>query len=215
MSETRDKTLLPPNATPLERAMDLAMRADIDFAAVGTLWNPATCPPYVLPFLAWGLSISHWDADWTEAEKRAAVLAAIPFHRIKGTRAAVEQVLARYHPLLRLVEWWETTPRGNPHRFQVRADAADVPADMLTAETVDAIIRDVASVKPLRAHFDLVQTLKAQATVYLAAGGMVGGLSRADYGAIHDTSRDWDLILQTEDGEPMRMEQAVDYLEHA
>ena len=66
-------SLLPPNATAGERALETALRADIDLAAVGTEWNPATCPANVLPFLAWGLAISHWDADWTEAEKRAAI----------------------------------------------------------------------------------------------------------------------------------------------
>ena len=45
----------------------------------------------LFPFLAWGLAISHWNPDWTEAEKRSAIAAAIPFHQVKGTRAAVEQ----------------------------------------------------------------------------------------------------------------------------
>ena len=66
-------SLLPPNATSAERALELAMRAGIDLSAVGTLWNPLTCPVDVLPFLAWGLAISHWDVAWNEAEKRAAI----------------------------------------------------------------------------------------------------------------------------------------------
>lgn len=205
-------SLLPPNATSGERALETALRADIDLAAVGTLWNPATCPADVLPFLAWGLAISHWDADWTEAEKRAAIADAIPFHQIKGTRAAVEQVLARFHPLLHVVEWWQANPVQLPHTFEVRAPA-EIGADFLTAETADAIIRDVAAAKPLRAHFDFVQVLEAQAAIYLAAGGMTGGFLRSRLTAVLDDSRDWGIVLQTEDGEPVFAPDGVTLLE--
>lgn len=205
-------SLLPPNATNAERALETALRADIDLAAVGTLWNPATCPSDVLPFLAWGLAISHWDAGWTEAQKRAAIADAIPFHQVKGTRAAVEQVLARFHPLLTVVEWWQANPPQAPHTFEVRAPA-EIGADFLTAETADAIIRDVAAAKPLRAHFDFVQVLEAQAAVYLAAGGMTGGFLRARLPAVLDDSRDWGIVLQTEDGEPVFAPDGVTLLE--
>lgn len=205
-------SLLPPNAAPGERALETALRADIDLAAVGTLWNPATCPADVLPFLAWGLAISHWDAGWTEAQKRAAIAAAIPFHQVKGTRAAVEQVLARFHPLLTVVEWWQANPPQAPHTFEVRAPS-EIGADFLTAETADAIIRDVAAAKPLRAHFDFVQVLEAQAAVYLAAGGMTGGFLRARLPAVLDDSRDWGIVLQTEDGEPVFAPDGVTLLE--
>ena len=195
-------SLLPPNATLGERSVEAAMRAQIDLAAVGTLWNPATCPVAVLPFLAWGLAISHWNKDWTEAEKRAAIAAAIPFHQVKGTRAAVEEVLARFHPLLTLTEWWEANPTREPHTFEVRAPA-EIAASFLTAETSAAIIRDVAAAKPLRSHFDFVQVLELQALLFLSGGGMTGGFFRDDMIASHDDSIDWDALLQTEDGEPI------------
>ncbi|GGZ02716.1 phage tail protein I [Novosphingobium colocasiae] len=205
-------SLLPPNATPAERALEQAMLSGIDLSTVGTLWDPANCPAEVLPFLAWGLAISHWDSAWTEAEKRTAVAAAIPYHQVKGTRAAVEQVLARFHPLLSLTEWWETTPTRDPHTFEVRAPA-DIGAEFLTADTASALIRDVAAAKPLRAHFDFVQVLEAQAGLYLAAGGLAGSMYRAAATTMIDTSRDWSIVLQTEDGEPIRTEDGLDYLE--
>lgn len=206
-------SLLPPNAAPAERALESAMRADIDLSAVGTLWDPARCPAEVLPFLAWGLSISHWDTAWSEAEKREAVAGAIPFHRIKGTRAAVEEVLARFHPLLTIVESWEDGALDKPHTFQVRAPAPEIGPDFLTEETAAAIVRDVAAAKPLRAHFDFVQELRAQGAVYLAAGGMAGTVFRSDFTTAIDTSRDWTKVLQTEDGEPIMTEDGLAYLE--
>ena len=207
-------SLLPPNATSAERALENAMLSGIDLAAVGTLWNPETCPADVLPFLAWGLAISHWDPTWTEIQKRAAVAQAIPFHKIKGTRAAVEQVLERFHPLLHVAEWWERSPRGTPHTFEVRAPAPEIGGDFLTEATAAAIIRDVAAAKPLRAHFDFVQVLEAQGAVYLAAGGEGGTLMRAECTPEIDTSRDWSTVLQTEDGEPYRTEDGLDWLEN-
>lgn len=198
-------SLLPPNATSAERALEVSMRSGIDLSAVGDLWNPATCPADVLPFLAWGLAISQWDAEWTEAEKRAAVADAIPFHQRKGTRAAVEEVLGRFHPLLTITEWWQANPRREPHTFEVRAPAGPggIDASFLTNEVAEAIIRDVAAAKPLRAHFDFVFALEMQASLYMAGGVIAGAVHRADYEAVHDTSRDWSIVLQTEDGEPI------------
>ena len=210
-------SLLPPNATSAERALEQAMRSGIDLAAVGSLWNPATCPADVLPFLAWGLAISHWDPDWAQAEKRTAVAHAIPFHQIKGTRVAVEEILARFHPLLSIVEWWQANPRRDPHTFEVRAPAGPggIDASFLTTETAEAIIRDVAAAKPLRAHFDFVFSLEAQAALWMAGGFMPGTVSRTDYAAELDDSRDWDAVLQTEDGEPIRTPDGTDFLESA
>lgn len=210
-------SLLPPNATAAERALEVALRSGIDLSAVGTLWNPETCPVEVLPFLAWGLAISHWDATWSEAQKRAAIADAIPFHQRKGTRAAVEEILARFHPLLTIVEWWQANPRRAPYTFEVRAPAGPggIDASFLTNETAEAIIRDVAAAKPLRSHFDFVHALEGQAALWMAGGTMVGSVSRADYAAVLDTSRDWSTVLQTEDGEPVRTPDGADFLETA
>lgn len=210
-------SLLPPNAKVSERALEAAMRADSDLSDVGTLWNPATCPADVLPFLAWGLAISHWDVNWTEVQKRTAVAGAIPFHQIKGTRSAVEEVLARFHPLLTIVEWWQANPRRAPFTFEVRAPAGPggIDASFLTAQTAEAIIRDVAAAKPLRSHFDFVHTLETQAALWMAGGVTAGTMHRADYAAVHDTSRDWSIVLLTEDGEPILTPDGTEYLETA
>lgn len=195
-------SLLPPNATAAERALEGAMLAEIDLSAVGTLWNPATCPADVLPFLAWSVAIAHWDSTWTEVEKRTAIAAAMAFHKIKGTRAAVEQVLARFSSLLTVVEWWETSPPRTPHTFEVRAPAPDIGADFLTTETANAIIRDVAAAKPLRSHFDFVIALEAQARLWLAGGGTVGTMFRSDFMAVRPDGS-FDHALLTEEGEPL------------
>lgn len=212
IAEARAISLLPPQAQPGELAMEASLRMEPDFAAVGTLWNPATCPEAVLPFLAWGLAISHWDPEWTTAEKRTAIADAIPFHRRKGTRAAVEEVLSRFHPLLTLTEWWEIGPAAVPHTFEVRAPST-IPPDFLTAEVADAIIRDVAAAKPLRSHFNFVQVMEAEARVYLAGAALAGIMVRSDVAADHDESGFFAHALLTEYGEPIFDEDGVTLLE--
>lgn len=197
------QSLLPPNATDGERAIEAAMRAAIDLSQIGNLWNPATCPVEVLPFLAWGLSIARWDPEWTEAEKRAAIADAIPFHQRKGTRAIVREVLDRFNPLLEIVEWWQANPRRHPHTFEVRAPAGVIPASFLTAQVADAIIRDVASVKPARSHFTFVQSLEAQALAWMSGGAVAATFTRFPMAAAHDASPIWAIILLDQNGEPI------------
>jgi phage tail P2-like protein len=207
-----DRSLLPPNATDGERAIEDAMRSGIDLSQVGSLWNPATCPVAILPYLAWGLAISHWDPDWSEAQKRAEIADAIPYHRRKGTRAAVREVLDRFEPLLRIVEWWEMSPRGTPHTFEVRAPSSEIPASFLTSDTAAAIIRDVAAAKPARSHFTFIQSMEAQAQSWFLGGAMMATWSRTRVAAAHDDSPIWARLLQTEDGEPMS-DDGGDFLE--
>lgn len=207
-------SILPPASTKLEKAIEQAGAALLDFAVpIRDVWSPVSCPAGHLPWLAWGLAISHWKTSWTVSYKRAAIADAIPYHRRKGTRSAVEEVLARYHPAFTIVEWHETNPPRAPHTFEVRAPAAEIPASFLTSALTDEIIADVAIAKPARAHFDFVQTLEATATLFMAAGGMAGTMYRADFVADHDTSRDWSKIVQTNDGEPILAENGLTYME--
>lgn len=202
--QVREKSLLPGDASPLELALEDAMRADIPISDIGTLWNPATCPVAVLPFLAWGLAISQWDSEWSEAQKRAAIADAIPFHRRKGTKAAVCEVLERFHPLLQLVEWHEMAPRGEPHTFEVRAPAADIPASFLTPQTAAAIIRDITATKPVRAHFTFVQNIEATAAIYLVGASRAASFARTRHSAAHDDDASWAGWLITQDGQPIQ-----------
>lgn len=207
-------SVLPPASTKLERSLEQAAAGLLDFPApIRDVWSPTACPAGHLPWLAWGLAISHWKTSWTVERKREAVADAIPYHRRKGTRAAVTEVLARYHPALSIVEWHEANPPRAPHTFEVRAPVSEIPTSFLSAATTDAIIADVAVAKPARAHFDFVQTLDARAALFMAAGGLGGSMFRDDFTATHDASRDWSKVLQTDDGEPILTEDGLFYME--
>ncbi len=85
-------SLLPPNATPFERALEAALEQDVDIP-IRKLWSSADCPAALLPYLAWALGVEEWDPDWPVAVRRAAVANAIAVHREKGTLAGLKRVL--------------------------------------------------------------------------------------------------------------------------
>jgi phage tail P2-like protein len=201
-------SLLPPNATALERALEAGVRAGSVTTPVDRIDDPLTCPAELLPWLAWGLSVDSWDGDWSEADKRDAVANSLAFHRIKGTRLSVETVLARFDKLAELVEWHEATPRQAPNTFDVviplvMADGTAPGGRRATAAFAEAIIREVSRVKPLREHMTLVQALTIAGAIGVQGVARVFAEVRQDMDLVADPSLAWNFYLQTEDGEPL------------
>ena len=100
------KTLLPPNATKLERALEQAT------ACIGAVplrlrdnWNPAICPVELLPWLAWAVGVEEWDAEWPEEVRREVIATARQIRYQKGTPGAIKRALAALgHPNATLFE---------------------------------------------------------------------------------------------------------------
>lgn len=100
-------SLLPPNATDFQLAQEAGMvsRDDVATAEIYTLWDPYTVPIAFLPFLAWSLRAPIWDPVWPEWKQREYVAGLIDYHAHKGTRGAVEDMLASIgHPDAEIVE---------------------------------------------------------------------------------------------------------------
>ncbi|NCP18368.1 MAG: phage tail protein I [Erythrobacter sp.] len=209
-------TILPPNSTALERKLDLVEQARLAAVPVpiGDVWNPATCPAALLPWLAWGISIDIWDTGWTEQQKRGAIAAAIAEQRRKGTRASLRTVLDRFDPLIEIVEWFEDRENLDPHTFRLELPLKTVSPVEYDTELVAALLRDIAQVKPLRAHMSAVYRMKAQANAWLLGAGWSAGHTRLDADADAEAALDpvWASYLQTEDGEPLRNEATEDFL---
>lgn len=85
------ETILPPNATELELAMEatVAQRIEAIPVPIVTVNDAAQCPAPVLPFLAWARSVDVYDTSWSEATRRNVVGQAMAVHRIKGTLRSV------------------------------------------------------------------------------------------------------------------------------
>lgn len=202
-----DAHLLPPNASPLERALSLAPAASLADVpvAIDTIWNPATCPVALLPWLAWGLSIDLWDSAWSEAEKRAAIADAIQFQRRKGTPASLRTVLDRFDPLIEIVEWFKDRDTLDPYQFRLELPLLAQSDVFYDENLVARILRDIAQVKPVRAHMQAVFKLQAEARAWLVSAAQIGGLTRLDAQADQTSALDpaWASFLQTRDGEPI------------
>jgi phage tail P2-like protein len=198
-------SLLPPQATPFERALELAAAARLEAIDLPfeTLKDPAHCPVALLPFLAWEWGAEGWDADWSEATKRAAVANAIALARIKGSRQCVEDVVARHDPLASLVEWFETTPAGEPGTFDIVIPLDATGGVRATAAFARAIIEDVVRHKPLSAHFQLVQRLGSATGIGVQAVARTSVFGRETMLLAEDNSRPWATLLDDENGEPL------------
>ncbi|MDR6144954.1 phage tail P2-like protein [Sphingomonas sp. SORGH_AS870] len=157
-------TLLPPNASPLERALDHAVARISDVPTpFRDLWNPATCPVELLPYLAYALSIDSWSSDWPEAVKRRRITQAIAIQRRKGTASSVRDVVTAFGGVIAIREWWQMQPPGDPHTFSLVLNITDQAGAPVDAAFVEAIIAEVYRTKPVRSHFTFSQALNATA----------------------------------------------------
>ncbi len=162
--------LLPPNATELERAIAEAA-GDIQNVPVTIreVWDPDTCPTSVLPWLAWAFSVEDWDEDWTEQQKRESIRTAIEVQQHKGTIGAVRQALGSLGIDLRIQEWFNQLPAGDPYTFRIWLESEQTP---VTNVGIDQVLTIVERLKSLRSHLDRVlvrTTTKSRARVATAA----------------------------------------------
>lgn len=199
-------SVLPTGSTSLEKTLEqvAAGLLDID-VLIRALWSPQDCPYDLLPWLGWGVSIDLWDATWSDPQKRAAIADAIAFQRRKGTPVSLRTVRDRFDPLIRLVEWFEDRDTLDPFSFRLELPLLADSGVLYNENLVAQILRDIAQVKPVRAHMLAVFKLRAQAQIALIAAGSLAGLSRVVANADVTTATDpaWKNYLQTETGEPL------------
>lgn len=150
---THAATLLPPNATPLERALAKASAMPHSPEVIRQLWNHRTCPVRLLPWLAWAWSVDEWDPAWTEAQQRAIVGASIQLHKKKGTAWAVREALLRSGlESVRVIE----KPADAEHWSHFDVDIAVVGRPL----TQSAIDRAAALIKENKAQRSVLRTLR-------------------------------------------------------
>ncbi|WP_456295279.1 phage tail protein I [Vibrio sp. AK197] len=141
-------SILPPNATKLEKVLVDVLNSPLE-VSIRDLWNPQTCPKAFLPYLAQSYSVDRWDSNWSEQEKRAAIEAAFYVHKHKGTIAAVRRVVEPFGFLINVVEWWEKSPKGRPHTFELIIGVSGKGITEAVYRQMTDLIEDA---KPLRSH---------------------------------------------------------------
>lgn len=86
---------LPVNQTLWERALERvsAERYPLDADIIRRAKDPWECPPELLAYLAYELSVDLWDEQWPLAKKRSVIARSIGLSRIKGTEAAIREAV--------------------------------------------------------------------------------------------------------------------------
>lgn len=151
--------LLPSNATGLERDLSLAMaRLEAVPVPIPELWNSERCPADLLPLLAWSLSVDYWSGDWTEEQKREVIRRNWFVHAHKGTRSAIDAALGGLDQEVRITEWWQELPAGEPYTFRADVMVSGVGIDGATEERVLRIIEET---KNVRSHLAQLRVIGA------------------------------------------------------
>ena len=117
-------TLLPPNSTAQERALEASVERMATLPVhIDRTWDPTRCPAKLLPWLAWALSVDEWNAEWPEETKRDAIAASPEVHRKKGTAGALKRALRALRVHARVM-WSGGKKSADPFTFRLVIDAA-------------------------------------------------------------------------------------------
>lgn len=163
------EAILPSTSSPVEKAVlaaELARIATVDPRVIATIWNPATCPAVLLPWLAQGVSVDIWSDDWPDAQKRQVIAASPMIHRLKGTLGAIRRALAAFDLETRVVEWWEDGERRGTFRVEIvygdGSPVFDVDVKSFVSAAVDAA-------KPKSRVFKTRAVIEAHGRIHVSA----------------------------------------------
>ncbi|WP_197372842.1 phage tail protein I, partial [Ralstonia pseudosolanacearum] len=159
--------------TPLERrAAQAGGRIERVPVPLRDLWNPATCPAELLPFLAWSFSVDRWNPAWPLATKRAVTAASYFVHRKKGTIGALRRAVEPLGFLIRVIEWWQTNPPGPRGSFRLDVGVLQTGIDEAMYAELERLIDDA---KPCsRPMLGLQISLEVRGTQATSAAAYLG-----------------------------------------
>ena len=148
--------LLPPNATPLERALASACDMDLDPTPVSWLADANRCPAPFLPWLAWERSVDGWNEAIAEGPRRELIRRSIDIHKHKGTAGAVRRALGALGVSVEFKEW-QDLPGAAPFTFGLTAwvneNHDNQDTTLLTPALYARLKRMVDEVKNERSHY--------------------------------------------------------------
>lgn len=152
---TSKKTLLPPNATAAELAIDQAeadAMKDIPTQLIQQVKNPSLCPSELLPWLAWEFQVDTWNINWPEQKKRDAISRAHYIHSHRGTPEAVRRALTDIPFSSDIIEWFRQDPPGAPYTFRMNVEQGSLPVSEFDHQDLKmAVLR----AKNLRSWFSI------------------------------------------------------------
>ncbi len=170
MTANYPASILPPNATAVERAIDRASAAALERLPVYLIrWvkDPDSCPLALLPWLAWEYQVDTWNINWSE--QRNAMRSSAP-----TTSTAI---VVRSPPSV--MPWWTVLSgrillngsirtRKDPYTFRLNVYQNDLPVTEYDQQDLKlAVLR----ARNLRSWFSVHVFGRLQGTSY-AAGYM-------------------------------------------
>lgn len=163
------KTLLPPNLTAAERALEQVMaHAGDQPLDIRTVKNPDTCPSVLLPWLAWEHAITWWDESWTEEQKRSVIRSAPGVNKRRGTVGAVKRALAATGYPCDVIEWFDDVPKAAPYTFRV-----NIYGNSITAETLARLADQVNDAKNARSYLSGINIAEQTISGTAYVGGAI------------------------------------------
>ncbi|EEO27219.1 phage tail protein I [Oxalobacter paraformigenes] len=165
------KSLLPPNTTKLERALEetAALISDVP-VPISRYIDPATCPAGLLPWLAWELSVDWWDENWTEAQKRAAIAASPYVHMKKGTPSAIRQAIKALGYTIKIYTSWQE--RLAPHAFRVEIGVSSQGINEFLINEINRLVQANKNTRSYLSRLSLVG--ETHGNLYLGSAIMSG-----------------------------------------
>lgn len=174
-------SLLPPSSSELNRAIETSGTERINALPIPhrTLWSADDCPEHLLPWLAWSVSVDVWRDSWSTEVKREAIRNAPQSHRLKGTAQAVKNAVAALGAEIKILEWWQQVPPGEPYTFA----AAFTPSETLPNDIdfQEDVIASIDATKPLRSSFTLTVVVPGSISLHSQPVLRTGNLVQIGY----------------------------------
>ncbi|MPN10471.1 hypothetical protein SDC9_157766 [bioreactor metagenome] len=146
---------LPPNLAADELIQNLCPVIDAKLQEISNkinvilLWqNMDLLPEAIVDELAWQFHVDFYDYKTTKSKKITLVKKAIPWHKIKGTPAAVEAVCTEVFKSAQVIENWEYG--GEPYRFRVGKITESISSQTI----IDSLVRTINQTKNTRSWLD-------------------------------------------------------------
>ncbi|EHT2257202.1 phage tail protein I [Salmonella enterica subsp. enterica serovar Braenderup] len=130
----------------------------------------------VLDHLAWQWNSDTWRDNWPVSLKRSVFKSIIRTKRIKGTRAAVEDIVSGLGGVVDIKEWFEQSPRGEPYTASIVASINSFDGAVPSKEMLDDVIRSIKYAKSARTLYSFSQAANISGCI-----GIAGGLQSVSY----------------------------------
>ena len=185
LAEARLSDLLPDSiaqddnvrhsATALDKQL-LDMTAAVDLPSIYVSIDKLTSTQ--LDHVAYGWDASVWRDSWPLRLKRSVLKNVICEKRKKGTLRAVKDAVSSLGSASTITEWWQMTPKGDPHTFTIQASLADFEGT-INSEMQEDLFALIDDAKPVRSHYKFVLLRQLRGTV-----GVSGTMRPAVYARI-------------------------------